>query len=72
MSTVTSTRTRTGGDVLIESLAALGATTVFGIPGQHALGTFAALAGSDLRYMGLRTELSAGSPAPWLPPGGPR
>jgi acetolactate synthase-1/2/3 large subunit len=51
---------RTGGDIVIESLAALGASTVFGIPGQHALGTFAALSRSDLRYVGLRTELSAG------------
>lgn len=51
---------RTGGDLVVESLAALGADTVFGIPGQHALGTFAALARSGLRYVGLRTELSAG------------
>jgi acetolactate synthase-1/2/3 large subunit len=51
---------RTGGDIVVESLAALGASTVFGIPGQHALGTFAALSRSDLRYVGLRTELSAG------------
>ena len=53
-------RGRTGGDLVIESLTALGASTVFGIPGQHALGTFSALAGSDLHYVGLRTELSAG------------
>jgi acetolactate synthase I/II/III large subunit len=52
--------TRTGGDLVVESLTALGASTVFGIPGQHALGTFAALARSELRYVGLRTELSAG------------
>jgi acetolactate synthase-1/2/3 large subunit len=51
---------RTGGDVVIESLAALGADTVFGIPGQHALGTFDALRRSDLHYVGLRTELNAG------------
>jgi acetolactate synthase-1/2/3 large subunit len=51
---------RTGGDLVVESLAALGAGTVFGVPGQHALGTFAALADSDLSYVGLRTELSAG------------
>jgi acetolactate synthase-1/2/3 large subunit len=51
---------RTGGDLVVESLTALGAETVFGIPGQHALGTFAALARSGLRYVGLRTELSAG------------
>jgi acetolactate synthase-1/2/3 large subunit len=51
---------RTGGDLVVESLTALGAETVFGIPGQHALGTFAALARSGRRYVGLRTELSAG------------
>jgi acetolactate synthase-1/2/3 large subunit len=55
-----STAPRTGGDLVIETLTALGARTVFGVPGQHALGTFAALARSDLRYVGLRTELSAG------------
>ncbi|MGH8894373.1 MAG: thiamine pyrophosphate-binding protein, partial [Actinomycetes bacterium] len=50
---------RTGGDLVVESLAALGARTVFGVPGQHALGTFSALSRSALRYIGLRTELSA-------------
>jgi len=53
-------RRRTGGDVVVESLAALGADTVFGIPGQHALGIFDALSRADLRYVGLRTELNAG------------
>ncbi len=51
---------RTGGDLVVESLSALGARTVFGVPGQHALGTFSALSRSALRYVGLRTELSAG------------
>lgn len=51
---------RTGGDLVLESMAALGADTVFGVPGQHALGTFSALSRSDLRYVGLRTELAAG------------
>jgi acetolactate synthase I/II/III large subunit len=55
-----STAPRTGGDLVIETLTALGARTVFGVPGQHALGTFSALARSDLRYVGMRTELSAG------------
>jgi len=53
-------RARSGGDLVVESLTALGADTVFGIPGQHALGTFDALARSALRYVGLRTELNAG------------
>ena len=51
---------RTGGDLVVESMAALGAREVFGIPGQHALGTFSALRRSALRYVGLRTELAAG------------
>ncbi|MDP4501600.1 thiamine pyrophosphate-binding protein [Nonomuraea turcica] len=49
---------RTGGDLVVESLAALGATTVFGEPGQHALGLFDALRRAPLRYVGCRTELS--------------
>jgi acetolactate synthase-1/2/3 large subunit len=51
---------RTGGDLVVETLAALGATTVFGLPGQHALGMFDALRRSDLRYVGLRVENNAG------------
>ncbi|TWP52230.1 thiamine pyrophosphate-binding protein [Lentzea tibetensis] len=51
--------TRTGGDVVVETLEALGAHTVFGIPGQHALGLFDALNRSDLRYVGSRTEVNA-------------
>ncbi|MFG1977204.1 thiamine pyrophosphate-binding protein [Nonomuraea fuscirosea] len=48
---------RTGGDLVVETLAALGATTVFGEPGQHALALFDALRRSSLRYVGCRTEL---------------
>ncbi|MFD5157598.1 thiamine pyrophosphate-binding protein [Streptomyces hawaiiensis] len=51
---------RTGGDLVVETLAGLGATTVFGLPGQHALGMFDALRRSDLRYLGLRVENNAG------------
>ncbi|MFF1306499.1 thiamine pyrophosphate-binding protein [Streptomyces sp. NPDC058307] len=51
---------RHGGDLVVETLAALGATTVFGLPGQHALGVFDALRRSDLRYIGLRVENNAG------------
>ncbi|WP_328732482.1 thiamine pyrophosphate-binding protein [Streptomyces caniferus] len=63
MSTTTSTATqhrRNGGDLVVESLAALGAGTVFGLPGQHALGVFDALRRSALRYVGLRVENNAG------------
>ncbi|MEU6118056.1 thiamine pyrophosphate-binding protein [Streptomyces sp. NPDC047117] len=51
---------RTGGDLVTESLQALGAQTVFGLPGQHALGLFDALSRSALRYVGLRVENNAG------------
>ncbi|MFI8308704.1 thiamine pyrophosphate-binding protein [Streptomyces sp. NPDC085927] len=51
---------RTGGDLVVETLTGLGATTVFGLPGQHALGVFDALRRSDLRYVGLRVENNAG------------
>ncbi|WP_327226491.1 thiamine pyrophosphate-binding protein [Streptomyces platensis] len=63
MSTTHPTATRhrrTGGDLVVESLAGLGARTVFGLPGQHALGVFDALRRSALRYVGLRVENNAG------------
>ncbi|MGO4457388.1 thiamine pyrophosphate-binding protein [Streptomyces sp. M-16] len=51
---------RTGGDLVVETLRGLGATTVFGLPGQHALALFDAVGRSDLRLVGLRTENNAG------------
>lgn len=49
--------TRIGGDVVVETLRALGADTVFGLPGQHALGLFDALRRADgLRVVGSRVE----------------
>ncbi|MFF1283517.1 thiamine pyrophosphate-binding protein [Streptomyces sp. NPDC058299] len=51
---------RNGGDLVVETLAGLGATTVFGLPGQHALGMFDALRRSCLHYVGLRVENNAG------------
>jgi acetolactate synthase-1/2/3 large subunit len=56
----TAQRERHGGDLVAESLTALGATTVFGLPGQHALGAFDALRRSGLGYVGLRVENNAG------------
>ena len=47
---------RNGGDLVIETLEALGAKTVFGIPGQHALGLFDALSRSDLHFVSSRVE----------------
>ncbi|MFE5243372.1 MULTISPECIES: thiamine pyrophosphate-binding protein [unclassified Streptomyces] len=51
---------RNGGDLVVETLQGLGATTVFGLPGQHALGMFDALRRSSLAYIGLRVENNAG------------
>lgn len=51
---------RTGGDLVVETLRSLGATTVFGLPGQHALGIFDAVGRSDLRLVTLRVENNAG------------
>ncbi|MFJ1597797.1 thiamine pyrophosphate-binding protein [Streptomyces sp. NPDC088261] len=51
---------RTGGDLVTETLYGLGATTVFGLPGQHALALFDALRRSPLAYVGLRVENNAG------------
>jgi acetolactate synthase-1/2/3 large subunit len=53
-------RTRIGGHVVVESLEALGADTVFGLPGIHALAIWDGLRESRLRYLGFRTELNAG------------
>ncbi|MHA6669920.1 thiamine pyrophosphate-binding protein [Homoserinimonas sp. A447] len=54
------TTIRRGGDVAIETLGALGAREVVGIPGQHALGLFDALRRSSLRLLSARVELNAG------------
>lgn len=51
---------RTGGHVVMESLKALGAQQVFGVPGQHALGMYAAIEHAGLQLVGLRTEFNAG------------
>jgi acetolactate synthase-1/2/3 large subunit len=34
---------RNGGDVVVETLTALGVSHVFGMPGQHTLGLFDAI-----------------------------
>jgi len=51
---------RTGGDVVVETLCALGADAVVGIPGQHALGLFDALRRASLRLLPARVENNAG------------
>lgn len=50
---------RTGGDLAVETLEALGARTVFGIPGQHALGLFDALSRGQLTFVSSRVENNA-------------
>ena len=47
---------RNGGDVVVETLTALGVSHVFGIPGQHALGLFDAIRRSDLAFVSSRVE----------------
>ena len=51
---------RTGGDVAIETLRALGVERVVGIPGQHALGLFDALRRAPIELLPARVENNAG------------
>ncbi|MDE8669194.1 thiamine pyrophosphate-binding protein [Pseudarthrobacter sp. H3Y2-7] len=51
-----STGQRNGGDLVVETLEALGAKTVFGIPGQHALGLFDAMGRGNLHFVSSRVE----------------
>lgn len=50
------TNARNGGDLVVETLEALGAKTVFGIPGQHALGLFDAMGRGNLHFVSSRVE----------------
>ncbi|MGO4188748.1 thiamine pyrophosphate-binding protein [Pseudarthrobacter sp. TAF60_1] len=52
----TRTGQRNGGDLVVETLEALGAKTVFGIPGQHALGLFDAMGRGNLHFVSSRVE----------------
>lgn len=47
---------RNGGDVVVETLTALGVSHVFGIPGQNALGLFDAIRRSNLTFVSSRVE----------------
>ncbi|GAA1185630.1 thiamine pyrophosphate-binding protein [Nesterenkonia xinjiangensis] len=60
LGSATPTPDRIGGDVALESLTALGARAVVGLPGQHALGLFDALRRSPLPYLSARVENNAG------------
>ena len=74
--------TRIGGHVVAESLRALGAEVVFGLPGVHVLPVWEGLRASELRVIGFRQELNAafaadgyarvtGKPAPLVVSTGP-
>jgi acetolactate synthase-1/2/3 large subunit len=78
----TSAATRIGGHVVADSLRALGAEVVFGIPGVHVLPVWEGLRTTDLRVLGFRQELNAafaadgyarvtGAPAPVVVSTGP-
>ena len=51
---------RIGGDLVLETLRALGAGGAVGLPGQHALGLFDAFRRVPLPYLGARVENNAG------------
>src|SRR5258706_1359023 len=53
------TGSRIGGHVAVESLEALGAEAVFGLPGIHALPIWEGMRESPLRTYGMRSELNA-------------
>src|SRR5258707_1258447 len=53
------TGTRIGGHVVVESLEALGAKAVVGLPGIHALPIWEGMRESPLRTYGMRSELNA-------------
>ncbi len=54
------TKARSGGHLVVESLEALGAEVVFGMPGTHSLPIWEGLRTSPIRTFVLRTELDAG------------
>ncbi len=56
----TTTATRIGGHIVAESLQALGAEVVFGVPGIHSLAIWEALRTAPIDVYGARTELGAG------------
>jgi acetolactate synthase-1/2/3 large subunit len=56
----TSAAPRIGGHLVAESLRALGAEVVFGLPGIHVLPVWEGLRATELRVLGFRQELNAG------------
>jgi acetolactate synthase-1/2/3 large subunit len=58
--TAASAPERIGGQLVAETLQALGTEAVFGVPGVHALAIWEGLRGTSIRAIGARTELCAG------------
>ena len=50
----------TGGDAVVQALAALGVEVAFGLPGVHNLAAWKSFASSDIRLIGVRHEQTAG------------
>ncbi len=57
--TLTRVRPRLGGDVVAESLEALGADAAFGVPGVHTLALWEGLRHVGLRSIVCRTETNS-------------
>ncbi len=51
---------RIGGQLVAQTLAALGTEAAFGVPGVHALAIWEGLRSTEIRAIGTRTELCAG------------
>jgi acetolactate synthase I/II/III large subunit len=51
---------RIGGQLVAQTLQALGAEVAFGVPGVHALAIWEGLRSTEIRAIGTRTELCAG------------
>jgi acetolactate synthase-1/2/3 large subunit len=51
---------RIGGQLVAQTLAALGTEVTFGVPGVHALAIWEGLRSTEIRAVGTRTELCAG------------
>ena len=65
---MTATGTRIGGHLVAESLAALGAQAVFGVPGIHSLAIWEALRTGPVDGYGARAAAPAARPRCCCPP----
>jgi acetolactate synthase-1/2/3 large subunit len=60
VTTAGASATRSGGHVVADVLAGLGAEVAFGVPGVHALAIWEGLRAGPVKAIGARTELAAG------------